>query len=101
MSRYDGPEGWAMTDRKAIDPLVQDMNSGEPWSEGDLRDLEWCIKHHETTAEIATFLCRSPKEVIEKANELGYKLHKLTGRRGKYTASPRGGAWAGIKRAKV
>jgi hypothetical protein len=90
-----------MTSKKTIDPLLEDMNSGASWSKGDLRDLEWCIKHHETTAEIATFLCRSPREVIDKAKELGYTLHKATARRGKYTGSQRGGAPAGIKRAKV
>lgn len=39
----------------------------------DLEDLKLRIEHHDTTAEIASFLCRSPKEVIEKAKELGYQ----------------------------
>jgi hypothetical protein len=50
-------------DPQEIDPLVADMNSGKPWSELSLDDLRGCTEHKQSTAEIATFLCRSPQEV--------------------------------------
>ena len=70
-----------MPNPKQIDPLLEDLNSGEPWSEFALTDLRWCIKHRQPTAEIASFLCRSPQEVIAKANELGFELPKAIGKR--------------------
>ena len=54
-----------------------DLNSGEPWSEMDLFDLANCVRLKEPVKEIATFLCRSPREVrdkiaeIEQSGELG------------------------------
>ncbi len=68
---------------KQIDPLLEEVNSGEPWSELALSDLRWCIKHKQPTAEIASFLCPSPQEVIDKAKDLGFKLHRVIGRRPK------------------
>jgi hypothetical protein len=69
-----------MARAKRIDPLLEDLNSGEPWSELAVSDLRWCIKHKQPSAEIASFLCRSPQEVIEKARELGLDLPKAIGK---------------------
>jgi hypothetical protein len=55
---------------KQIDPLLEDLNSGEPWSELALSDLRWCIKHKQPTAEIATFLCRSRRRLLPRQRTL-------------------------------
>jgi len=48
-----------------------DANSGEPWSEADISDLENELDHSQTIAQIASFLCRDDDEVREKMKELG------------------------------
>ena len=48
-----------------------DANSGEPWSEADIRDLKNEIAHGRTFAQTASFLCRDEDEVREKMKELG------------------------------
>jgi hypothetical protein len=52
-----------------------DANSGEPWSEMDIRDLTNEIVHGRTVAETARFLCRDDHEVREKARQLGLVGH--------------------------
>jgi hypothetical protein len=47
-----------------------DANSGNAWSEVDLSDLANCVRLRECIEEIATFLCRSRREVREKIAEL-------------------------------
>ena len=47
-----------------------DLNSGKPWSEMDLFDLGNSVRLRESVDEIATFLCRSRREVREKIAEL-------------------------------
>ncbi len=51
---------------------VEQLNAGRPWSELDEHDLRSAIADGRTSAEIAEFLCRPEREVIEKARELGY-----------------------------
>ena len=51
-----------------------DLNTAQPWSERDLRDLRWCIEHREPIEKIADFLCRTTEEVVDKAKELGLDL---------------------------
>src|ERR1044072_5506118 len=46
-------------------------NSGEPWSEADISDLENELDHGQTIAQIASFLYRDDDEVREKMKELG------------------------------
>lgn len=49
-----------------------DLNTGTPWSDLEAADLEWGAKHDHSAEEIATFLCRTMREVAGKAAELGY-----------------------------
>ena len=42
-----------------------------PWSEGDTRDLIWCIKDRQSVEEVADFLCRSPRTIRAKMKEFG------------------------------
>ena len=39
-----------------------------------VEDLRYCATNKQTVTETARFLCRSEKEVAEKAAELGLKL---------------------------
>jgi hypothetical protein len=47
-----------------------DLNSGTPWSEMDLFDLANCVRLKDPVEEIASFLCRSRREVHQKIAEL-------------------------------
>jgi hypothetical protein len=47
-----------------------DLNSGQPWPEMCLFDLANCVRLGNSIEEIATFLCRSRREVREKIAEL-------------------------------
>jgi hypothetical protein len=47
-----------------------DLNSGKEWSEMDLFDLANCVRLKDPVEEIASFLCRSRREVREKIAEL-------------------------------
>jgi hypothetical protein len=51
-----------------------DANSGKPWSEMDLEDLEHSLYFGDTVAATASFLCRDEDEVREKMKELGFRL---------------------------
>ena len=44
-----------------------DANSGEPWSEMDIRDLTNELAHGRTMAQTASFLCRD--QVRQKAKD--------------------------------
>jgi hypothetical protein len=48
-----------------------DANSGEPWSEADIRDLTLEIDHGRSIKEPASFLCRDEDESRNKMKELG------------------------------
>jgi hypothetical protein len=48
-----------------------DANSGKPWSEMDLEDLEHSLYFGDPVAATASFLCRDEDEVREKMKELG------------------------------
>ena len=48
-----------------------DLNTGKPWSEMDLFDLLNSLSRGSSIEDTADFLCRSPREVAEKARELG------------------------------
>jgi hypothetical protein len=43
-----------------------DANSGKPWSEMDLEDLEHSLYFGDPVAATASFLCRDEDEVREK-----------------------------------
>src|SRR5438270_153876 len=47
-----------------------DINSGEKWSEMDLLDLANCIRLNDAVDEIASFMCRSRREIREKTADL-------------------------------
>jgi hypothetical protein len=49
---------------------LPDMNSGEKWSEMDLPDLANCIRLNDPVEEIASFMCRSRREIRDKIAEL-------------------------------
>ena len=53
-----------------------DANSGEPWSEADISDLQNEVDHGRTVAKTASFLCRDVAEVREKMKELGLQAGK-------------------------
>jgi hypothetical protein len=48
-----------------------DLNTGTEWSEMDLLDLANCVRLHRRVEEIATFMCRSRREVREKIGRAG------------------------------
>jgi len=47
-------------------------NTGQPWGEVDDRDLAWMLGRGQSLSEMAEFLCRTRREVRERAQELGY-----------------------------
>ena len=53
---------------------LPDLNPGEPWSEAAIRDLRRCIALGDSLEDTASFLCRSPQEVREKALQLELRL---------------------------
>src|SRR5688572_3863311 len=61
-----------------LDP--PNLNTGTPWSEEDIADLEWGIKHRTTVDRIADFLCRTEIEIREKAGERGFLVSGRGGR---------------------
>ena len=46
------------------------MNTGKKWSQMDLLDLANCIRLNDPIEEIASFMCRSRREIREKIAEL-------------------------------
>jgi predicted transcriptional regulator len=50
-----------------------DINTGDPWSEMALFDLANSVRLGDSVEEIATFLCRSRREIREKVAELEQK----------------------------
>jgi hypothetical protein len=46
----------------------EDVNSGTPWSEQDDADLLWMMKGKSGVSTTATFLCRTEREVRERAD---------------------------------
>lgn len=55
-----------------VEPLYPpEANTGEPWGEIDTAELlEW-LANKRPVCEIATFLCRTPKEIRDRARDLG------------------------------
>jgi hypothetical protein len=51
-----------------------DLNSGKPWTEMAIDDLITSLASGETIERTAFHLCRSRKEVEDKARELGIAL---------------------------
>ena len=51
------------------------LNTGKRWSENDVRDLRAAIENGDLLNEIADFLCRTKREVREKARELGLRIN--------------------------
>lgn len=47
-----------------------DLNTGEPWSEMDFLDLDNCFRVNDPIEEIASFMCRSRREIRDKIAEL-------------------------------
>jgi hypothetical protein len=47
-----------------------DLNTSKQWSGMDLFDLANCVRLQQSVEEIATFLCRSRREVQDKIAEL-------------------------------
>jgi len=48
-----------------------DLNSRTKWSEMDLLDLGNCVRLNQSVEEIASFMCRSRREIRKKMAELG------------------------------
>lgn len=44
--------------------MTPDINTGKPWSEMDLCDLENCIERGDSIEQIAEFLCRDREEIL-------------------------------------
>jgi hypothetical protein len=56
----------------SVAPLYPpEANTGKAWGEIDTRDLLWMLDQKEKVQHIATFLCRTPKEIRDRARELG------------------------------
>jgi hypothetical protein len=51
-----------------------DTNDGKPWDEGEIEDLQMCLKDGGTIEDAASLLCRAGtvEEVRQKAKELGF-----------------------------
>jgi hypothetical protein len=63
------------------------LNSGEPWSDGDVFDLKNSLAHGDSLAQVADFLCRDVPEVRSKMKELGL-VAQPRARRTKGAAAP-------------
>jgi hypothetical protein len=61
-------KGCTMNENDIGDRL--DVNTGKEWSEMDLFDLANSVRLKNSIEEIATFLCRSRREVRDKIAEL-------------------------------
>ena len=46
------------------------LNTGQPRSDLNNRDLKWNVKHRITVERIAEFLCRTEKEIRDQARKL-------------------------------
>lgn len=46
------------------------LNTGNPWSSWDDRDIRWGLDHNSSIEEIANFLCRTPSEVRQRIREI-------------------------------
>jgi hypothetical protein len=55
-------------------PSDGDLNTGEPWSASEERDIRYAIKRGHSVAKTAEFLCRMQKEVRDKAREMGLRF---------------------------
>lgn len=74
--------------REMADNDPPNLNTGTPWSETEIRDLEWCIiEPREPVEYIADILSRQQAEIREKMAELGLKEARRSNR------------YAGLKRA--
>jgi hypothetical protein len=47
------------------------LNTGKAWSDVDVFDIRWQVKRKVPVDEIAEFMCRTEKEIRDKARELG------------------------------
>jgi hypothetical protein len=47
-----------------------DMNTGKKWTQMDLLGLANCIRLNDPVEEIASFMCRSRREIRDKIAEL-------------------------------
>jgi hypothetical protein len=52
-------------------PEKPNLNTGQPWSEIDTRDLRAALDNGDSIREAAEFLCRTVEEVEAKMRELG------------------------------
>jgi hypothetical protein len=48
-----------------------DLNTGTKWSEMDLLDLGNCVRLNQPVEEIASFMCRSRREIRDKIADFG------------------------------
>lgn len=56
--------------RKKPPAGLTNINSGKPWSQADLADLNQCLALGEPAAATADFLCRTAEEVRAKIAQL-------------------------------
>ena len=52
---------------------MRNLNSDEPWSEIDDRDLRWWFEHRQPLAAIAEFLGREVEDIEERLQQLGLR----------------------------
>jgi hypothetical protein len=57
------------------DEADADMNS-EPWSATDEEDLREAVSSGASLDDVASFLCRDPLDVAERASELGLRWQR-------------------------
>jgi hypothetical protein len=53
------------------------LNTGEPWSAWDDKDLRHCAEQGDSVSETALFLQRSTGEVLQRAKELKIEFAAL------------------------
>ena len=49
------------------------LNTGDAWSESEEYDIAYGAKHGDSLEELAELLCRTKREIAEKARAMGYE----------------------------
>ncbi len=60
-------------------PYPADLNTGDAWSDAEIADIEWSVKHGDSVEELAELIFRMKREIVVKAAELGHEglsLHR-------------------------
>ena len=59
-----------------VDDEADANMNGEPWSATDEEDLRDAVSSGASLDDVASFLCRDPLDVAERASELGLRWQR-------------------------